>query len=152
MGSGHRPLTDEERKLFQGIISGAYEQFLEAVCQGRIYDPKSEPQGKTASGRVQVLKTKDQVRAAADGRVYVGSEAKRIGLVDELGDLEDAVKKAGQLAGLGDSPKIIKVSTTGIEELLGSLSTESVADRVTGSIESLVGPRPPIWYLYRTGL
>lgn len=82
MGSPFRPMTPEERRVFQGVIDGFYDQFLTVVDAGR-------PQ-----------LSKEQVRPLADGRIYSGEQAKELGLVDEVGYLDDAIELAKKEAGL----------------------------------------------------
>jgi len=81
MGNPDRLLTREEAALFQGIVEEAYRRFVEVVVQGR----------RLARARVLQL---------ADGRVYTGAQAHRLGLVDQLGSFEDALSEALQLARL----------------------------------------------------
>ena len=74
-----RELTEEERKYLESTIKEAYEQFLKAILKHR--------------------KIKERrLRRVADGRVFTGKRAKELGLVDELGGLEDAIEKAKELA------------------------------------------------------
>ena len=76
-----RPLTDDMGKLFQMNINRGYKQFLTLVAQSR---------GMTV----------EEVDAVAQGRVWSGIKAKELGLVDELGNLDDAVIAAAKLAEL----------------------------------------------------
>lgn len=85
MGSPFRPMTEEERSVFQGVIDGFYDQFLNVVDSGR---PNLSA---------------EQVRNLADGRIYSGGQAKAVGLVDEVGYLEDAIELAKQKAGLTEA-------------------------------------------------
>lgn len=78
-----RELTPEEKKYLQETINEAYEQFLEAILRYR---------GKKIS--------EEKLREVADGRVLTGERAKELGLVDDIGGLEDAVEKAKELAGV----------------------------------------------------
>ena len=78
-----RELTPEEREYLKETIDEAYEQFLEAILKYR---------GKKIS--------EERLREVADGRVFTGERAKELGLVDELGGLEDAIEKAKELAGV----------------------------------------------------
>ncbi len=55
-----------------------------------------------------LAKARQRALQIADGRIYIGIEAVRLGLVDEVGTLQDALDKAGQLAGLGKNPTILK--------------------------------------------
>ena len=81
MGSPFRPVSDEERKIFQGMIDSMYGRFVGVVAEGRKMDPQ-------------------RVRQLADGRIYTSQEAKEAGLIDRVGYLEDAFTQAKTLASL----------------------------------------------------
>lgn len=81
MGSSARRLADDERSLLQDMVDDIYLQFVEQVAQGRKMDPA-------------------RVRDIADGRILTGRQARDLGLVDDFGNLEDAVNSAAELAGL----------------------------------------------------
>lgn len=76
MGSPFRPMTEEERAIFQGVIDFFFERFLTVVRAGR---PHLSP---------------EQIRKLADGRIYSGEQAKALGLVDAVGYLDDAIELA----------------------------------------------------------
>ena len=78
-----QPLDENTRRIFQAMIDGIYNEFL----------------GLVASGRDMTV---EQVDAIAGGKVWIGRQAVEIGLVDELGGLNDAIKAAAELAGLDD--------------------------------------------------
>jgi protease-4 len=79
--SPDRALTPQERELLQSLIDASYGQFVTAVAEGRGLDEAV-------------------VRGFADGRVFTGSQALELGLVDVLGDEETARLLAAELAGL----------------------------------------------------
>ena len=81
MSSGIRPLDEEELAWYQGTIDGIYDDFVQVVCDGRGME-------------------KAAVDSIAQGRVWSGVDALKIGLVDETGTLLDAVKQAAGRAGL----------------------------------------------------
>jgi len=81
MYRGLRELTPEEEEILQEMVDEYYQHFIEVVAEGR------------------GLST-DDVRDLATGQLYTGTEAKRLGLVDELGDLDTAVNLTAELAGL----------------------------------------------------
>lgn len=83
IGSSSRPLTDEERQILQDMVDNAYQQFLGVVIKGR-----------------SAVMTEEKVKEVADGRIMTGAQAKEVGLIDELGNLEDAVNVAADLAGI----------------------------------------------------
>jgi protease-4 len=78
-----RPLGNDAKVLLQSMIERGYEQFLAHVAEGR-------------------KKTRDEVHAIAQGRVWIGSDAKTHGLVDHLGLFDDAVKSAAKRANITD--------------------------------------------------
>lgn len=81
MGSPTRPMTAEERKLLEGLAAKIHRQFVSDVAEGR----------QMAVETVQPL---------ADGRILTGEDALENGLVDKLGNLEDAIEWAGRLSGV----------------------------------------------------
>ena len=85
MGSPFRPMTDEERAIFQGVIDSFYDRFLTVVREGR---PQMSP---------------EQIRRLADGRIYAGEQAKALGLLDGVGYLDDAIELAKSQAGLAQA-------------------------------------------------
>lgn len=88
IGSPVREMTDDERKILQEFADQVHRQFIEAILDGReIKRSVLEP--------------------IADGRIMSGQTAKSLGLIDELGNFEDAVATAGKLAGI--KGKITKV-------------------------------------------
>ncbi|MEQ1563788.1 MAG: S49 family peptidase, partial [Nitrospiraceae bacterium] len=82
-------MSDEEHALLQSVMDDVHKQFIEAVAEGR--------------GLALV-----DVQALADGRIFTGRQAKESKLVDELGDLEDAIQLAADSAGIEGEPKIIE--------------------------------------------
>lgn len=88
IGSPVRPMTDEDREILQTLIDDVHQQFIASIAEGR---------------KMEV----DAVRALADGRVFTGRQALQSGLVDELGNLQDAITVAGKLAGIEGDPKVV---------------------------------------------
>ncbi len=88
IGSPLREMKAEERELLQGVIDNVHSQFISAVAEGR----------KMERGSVAKI---------ADGRIFSGEQAKSLGLVDALGNLEDAVTEAGKLAKIEGEPRVI---------------------------------------------
>ncbi|MFN0087624.1 MAG: signal peptide peptidase SppA [Blastocatellia bacterium] len=95
-GSPTRDLSEADRKFFQNMIDELYAQFVQAVAEGR--------EGKGPQG---VELNLERVRALSDGRVYTGEAALKNGLVDELGNYEDAVKATAKLIGIKGEPGIV---------------------------------------------
>lgn len=84
MGSLFREMSAQDRAVFQGLIDGMYGRFLDVVAAAR-------------SGV-----ERERLRQLADGRVFLGTEAKQLGLVDEVGTLRDALSAAKTACGLAD--------------------------------------------------
>jgi protease-4 len=84
-----REMTDVERHILQGLMDDVHSQFIDVVAKARKLDRK-------------------RVEALADGRIFTGREAKSLGLVDQLGNLQDAIDRAAALAGLPGKPKVIQ--------------------------------------------
>jgi protease-4 len=84
IGNPARPMTEEERAILQGMVDSFYAQFVQVVVRGRGL-------------------REERVRALADGRIYTGLDAQKLGLVDEVGYLEDAIACAKALACLKDA-------------------------------------------------
>ena len=85
--SPERAMTSEERVIIQVMVDDIYNQFVIVVAEGRHMD-------------------EGQVRKLADGRIYTGNQAKQLGLVDELGNMYDAIDGAAELAGIAGKPEI----------------------------------------------
>jgi ClpP class serine protease len=81
MYADYAPFSDEERAKIRADIGTGYAGFKDRVAQGRNLSP-------------------EQVEAIARGRVWTGEQAQARGLVDTLGDLQDAADRARQLAGI----------------------------------------------------
>jgi protease-4 len=82
-GGFFRDMTEEDRKIWQGIIDEYYGDFLDVVAANR-------------KERI----TPDRLKTAADGRVFTARQALDLNLIDEIGYLDDALRKARSLAGL----------------------------------------------------
>lgn len=104
IGSITREMTKEEREILQSMIDDSYNSFLEAVSQGRKIP-------------------REKLREIADGRVFTGNQALKVGLVDKIGDFQDALDEAGIMAGLGKSPRIIKTRSYSLDDILEILDS-----------------------------
>ncbi len=88
IGSPIRPMTEADRQILQSMIDDVHLQFITAVAEGRQLDL-------------------DEVRQLADGRIYSGRQALEVGLVDQLGNLQDAIAVAGKMAGITEPPRVV---------------------------------------------
>lgn len=105
IGSMTREMTKEEREILQSMIDDSYNSFLNAVSLGR---------------KIPI----DKLKNIADGRVFTGNQALKAGLVDKIGDFQDALDEAGIMAGLGKNPNIIRARTYSFDEILDILDSK----------------------------
>lgn len=82
-GNGWEELTEAQRSYFQGLVDEAYEQFVDVVACGRGL-------------------SRQEVRKLADGRIYTAKQAKALGLIDEIGSMDEAVSDMKTQYGLSD--------------------------------------------------
>jgi protease-4 len=137
MGSMFREMSDSDRAVFQRLIDGMYERFLEVVARSR-----------TGVDR-------DRLRQLADGRVYLGDEAKEHGLVDEVGSLHEAIRGAKQAAGLSDA-KVKVVQYARPLEYRPNVYAQSDQPGQVNLVnvqlpDWLTGPSPQVLYIWAPG-
>ncbi len=116
IGSPFRKMNVEDRRILQSVMDDVHTQFIEAVAEGRSLDVTD-------------------VQPLADGRIFTGRQAKDAKLVDELGDLDDAIRLAADLAGIEGEPKVVEPRKRfSLRELIESrlLSTLPRLDFQTG--------------------
>jgi len=102
IGSPFRPMVEEERQLLESVMNDTLSQFIEAVAEGRSLEVA-------------------EVEQLADGRVFTGRQAKSVLLIDEIGDLQDAIKLAGELSGIEGIPRVLETTKPfSIKEFLES--------------------------------
>jgi protease IV len=131
--SSFRELTPQEREILQSIVDESYSEFVDVISQGR-----------------QI--PEDRVREIADGRVYSGEQARELGLIDELGGLDEAARLARDRARVNGATVIRYVQTPGLFDTV----TARLAPREPEAIQILraIGfdPTPKVQYLYRPGV
>lgn len=91
-GSFYRGLTEEEKVYWQKLVDRVHQMFVEVIVKER-----GLPE--------------ERVKSIADGRIILGEEALKLGLVDELGSFDDALKLAGELGGIEGDPRLIRYRT-----------------------------------------
>lgn len=118
-GSPFRETSEAEKVYLQRIVSQLHLQFVRAVAEGR--------KGKLTQAEVSRL---------ADGRVFTGEEAQKLGLIDELGGLTEAVELAGSMAGIEGRPDTITPRIKSEEGLLDTFLGSARTDRIFNRIMS----------------
>jgi protease-4 len=116
IGSPLRDMKPEERALLQGVVDNVHLQFVNAVAEGRNLP-------------------REDVLRIADGRIFTGEQAKALGLVDVLGNLEDAVAEAGKMGKIPGEPKVVTPPKKKISvlELLKEETRSLLEEKMSGN-------------------
>jgi protease-4 len=98
-----KPLFPEQKALLEKTVMDVYDQFLDAIV------------------RYRPIK-KDVLKSYADGRVFSGNEAKALGLVDKIGNIQDAISEAKKLGKLEEDTPVIELKPKKplLDELMNS--------------------------------
>jgi protease-4 len=124
IGSPFREMTASDREVLGAMVQDVYQQFVEVVATER----------KT---NVQTL------QPMIDGRVVSGRQALKNGLIDRLGNFNDAVAAAGRMAGIGRQPRLAyppEDKPTVLDLILGRATTH-VMSRLKAPLEQASTPR-----------
>ena len=89
VGSFSRSMTPEDERMLRAVIGDTYQQFVEAIAEAR-------------------NRPKEEIYPLADGSIFTGRQACNFGLVDTLGSFEDAIRIAGEMAGIGPEPDVVR--------------------------------------------
>ena len=101
-----------------------YNQFVEVIAVGRKMDPA-------------------KVRELADGRIYTGRQAKELGLVDELGNMYDAIDGAAALVGIEGKPAIVEYGkVSALEAIFGARDMFASDDVVVKRLKEILSAAP----------
>jgi protease-4 len=100
--SGFRPMTEDEKKMMEEVVVETYEFFIKDIATNR---------------NLSI----EYLRGIAGGEVYTGAKALELGLVDEVGDRDRAIEKAGELGGIEGKPKLVEYKKgTFLQEIVSS--------------------------------
>ena len=124
IGSPVRKMKAEEQKILQDFAKKIHQQFIKDIVEGRKMDQA-------------------KVEALADGRIFTGEESKQLGLVDRLGNFEDAIEWAGRLGGIKG-----KIATVYAREKKFSLLRYIADSSVRALLSRIVDPSLSADYLY----
>lgn len=126
IGSMTRTMTAEEEAILQEFSDDIYGQFIDSVVEGRNIK------------REEVLKL-------ADGRIFSGAQAIKLGLIDKLGNLQDAISITAEMVGIKGEPKIVypKKKKPSIFDLIFEEASKSIV-RI---IEKMVHDKLSVYYL-----
>ncbi|MFP3870072.1 MAG: signal peptide peptidase SppA [Syntrophobacteria bacterium] len=118
VGNPARKMTPRERAHLQQMIDNIHQQFVRDVARAR---------------RLPI----EEVRKIADGRICAGEQAKELGLVDELGNLKDAIDAAAEMAAIKGEPKVIYPDRE--KRSLVDYLLNRAADNLVGHLQDTLG-------------
>ena len=113
-GATYRPMNTEERAILQRYINNGYELFTKRCAEGRNMNI-------------------DSLKAIAEGRIYSGTDAMRLGLVDEMGGLEEAIAFAAKKANISDYTLKYYPSVKSLIEQISDIFSTSIEERIVKS-------------------
>lgn len=121
IASVFKSMSPEEKSILQNVLDDVHDQFIQAVADSRGMDVQ-------------------EIRKLADGRIFTGRMAKELGLVDELGNLQDAIMLAGKLTGIKGEPEVVTR-----EERFGFL--DLLRGKLSGKLMDTAFPSVSIKYM-----
>ena len=124
IASVFKKMSPEEKDILQNVLDDVHEQFIEAVSKSR------------------GMKVED-IRKLSDGRIFTGRMAKELGLVDELGNLEYAIKLAADMVGIKGEPDVLyrKDKFSVIDMIRGSMPRQLMDNVFSGiSLKYMLTP------------
>jgi protease-4 len=133
MGSSFRDITPREREIFQEIVNENYDEFVEVIVEGRDLPEQ-------------------RVRELADGRIYSGTQAEELDLVDSLGGLEKSAQNARNRADVDEATVVRYVQTPGFGELLRARLAPQEPEAVQIMKAAGVNLKAEPQYLYLAGV
>lgn len=133
IASPNREPTEEEQQILQDYIEEGYDQFVNVIVEGRDLP-------------------EDEVREIGDGRIYTGQQAQDLGLVDEVGDLEDAAGIARDLADIEEAEVVRYEDTPGLFDSLQARLAPSEPEILTALRSAGFNPRAELQAIYQPGL
>ena len=125
LGSTDRSPTTEEKALMQSVINNVHDQFVQAVVERRGLQ-------------------EEKVRNLADGRIFTGQQAMELGLIDQLGNFQDAIDLAAEFAGLKGEPELIYPEERGFSLFRWILGRDGLA-----MCEHLLSCGPVLSYVWK---
>ena len=119
IGSPLREMSPDEKELLQEMVDTVHQQFIKAVAEGR---------------KLSI----EKVSALADGRVFAGEQARDLGLVDDLGNLDDTIQVAAAMAGIKGRPAVVYSRKQKVSFF--DLFTEGIAQHLKEEVQEKAQP------------
>jgi protease-4 len=118
VGNPGREMTPEEKAYLQKMVDNVHQQFVRDVARGR---------------QMKV----ETVQEVADGRIFTGEQAMELGLVDELGNLKDAINAAAKMAAIEGEPKVVYPEKE--KKSLFDYVFDRITDQLANKVQSYMG-------------
>ena len=151
-GSPFKEMTPQERAVWQDMVDGAYDRFLDVVDKGRpilrgkLRTPVIDKMRETKDKNGKPVKFR-YVRRLADGGLFTARQAEQFRLVDAIGYLDAAVNKAAALAGLEEYRAIEYERPRSVAEMLLGIQSGTKPAALLGASQLSAGLSPRLWYL-----
>ncbi len=126
IGSMTREMTEQEEAILQNFSDDIHSQFIDAVAEGRNMK------------REEVIKL-------ADGRIFAGEQALQLGLIDNLGNLQDAIAMTAEMVGIEGEPKVIYPRKEKLSIL--DFIFQEAASSIVRIIERMIHDKINVYYL-----
>jgi protease-4 len=119
IGSPHRKMSERDKEVIKGLIFDVQNQFVSAVARGRAL-------------------SMEKVQEIADGSIFTGAKAKELGLVDILGNFQDAVDLAKKMTGIKGEAKLVypKRQASRLWDIILQNTTESIYRAVKNTLKT----------------
>ncbi len=124
MGSSLRKMSPEDRIVLQGLLDNMHEQFLKAISEGR---------------KIPL----EEMRKIGTGQVYTGEQALALKLVDQLGNLQDAIEVAKNEVGIKGEPTLIRPHKK--KPMWDILMGNDTEEKIQSMIGNLLTPKAMYW-------
>ena len=118
VGNPGREMTPEEKAYLQKLVDNVHQQFVRDVARGRHMNV-------------------EKVQEVADGRIFTGEQAMELGLVDELGDLKDAINAAAKMAAIEGEPKVVYPEKK--KKSLIDYIFDQITDKIANNMQPYMG-------------
>lgn len=145
IGSLSRRLTPEEQRLLQDVIDDVFDQFIEAIVEGRnnILIEKLSLEKKIEKNMVRPEDIKLKIKSIADGRIFSGRQAKEFGLIDELGNFEDTLDWIAKASRISGKPVLVEEKKKlSLFDIIFGEKADSIFQLINGTVPFFQGLSP----------
>lgn len=130
MGNPLREVTDDTREIYQSVVEESFQRFARIVAEGRGLNDT-------------------QVTEVADGRILSGEQAQKYGLVDKLGDLEEATQDLKEALELAEATIVTYERSNPLWSSFSLAGPLNLKGEIEGLKEALLGSTTELKYIYQ---